>query len=226
MIKFLLDAATSFTSITSVLLSIVIMICFYIYINRKIHKLEHKVDNVLGQTIHMVQEVIDESKQLKSQYYFGGQQNIPSSKDTETDKDESKNINNVYAGEYQHDDEVRDVEDEEEDSDDDSYYNEEDSDDDDDNNNDEDDSLTEIQDMNESLKEPIEVESDENTPSIDIKQVYDIKSIHMEDNEIQEKELKKYTVAELREKAIQLDLKTAEELKKMKKNDIIKLLEQ
>ena len=79
------------------------------------------------------------------------------------------------------------------------------------------------------IEEPVQLSTDDVIP------IFDIKSIHMDDvlqtnpddrkDEGSQKELKKQSVSDLRKKVVDLNLKTPEEVKKMKKGDIIKLLE-
>lgn len=212
--KFLLDAVNSFTSITGVLISIVIMICFYIYINRRIHKIETKIDGVLGKTLQMVQEVVNESKHV--QCYTQ-----PQNTDQEINREyhEGQNNNEAY--------DVNNIEEDESDSEEDDEHYE----DDDDEDIDSDINENELIDANGGVRET-SLHLDESTQMTtdDVIPIFDIKSIHMDDVETQdkdedlEKELKKKTVSDLRKQIVDMNLKTHEEAKKMKKGDIIKLL--
>lgn len=204
--KFLLDAVNSFTSITGVLISIVIMICFYIYINRRIHKIETKIDGVLGKTLQMVQEVVNESKHV--QCYTQ-----PQNTDQEINREyhEDQNNNESYTTNITEEDESDSEEDDE-------HY------EDDDEDIDSDIDENELIDANGDVRET-SLHLDESTD--DVIPIFDIKSIHMDDvdkDEDLEKELKKKTVSDLRKQIVDMKLKTHEEAKKMKKGDIIKLL--
>lgn len=212
--KFLLDAATSFTSITGVLLSIVIMICFYIYINRRIYKIESKIDGVLSKTLQMVQEVVDESKHVQCYTQPEHSQTFNTDQETNRECDDVQYNNHeeeVEHGEYDDDDDDEDYEDDDDDETDESDINE-----------------NEIMDTDGHIHDTNHPEEIEQMTTDDVIPIFDIKSIHMDTdntNEQSEKELKKQTVSDLRKKIVDMNLKTHEEAKKMKKGDIIQLLE-
>lgn len=203
--KFLLDIATSITSITGILITIVIMICFYIYMNRRIHKIENKIDNVLNKTLQTVQEVVNESNHV----HCYSQPQEP----TREYRDDGGNDNEYYDN---NNSEEEDNESEEEDneSEDDEHY-EDDEDDIDEN---------ELIDANETNLRETSLDLDESNQKTtdDVIPIFDTKHIHTEDKG---NELKKKSVSDLRKQIVDMNLRTHEEAKKMKKVDIIKLLE-
>ena len=205
--KFLLDIATSITSITGVLITIVIMICFYIYMNRRIHKIENKIDNVLNKTLQTVQEVVNESNHV--QCYSQSQEPTREYRDDDGNNNEYYDANNIEEEDNGSEEEEEDTE-----SGDDEHY-EDDEEDIDEN------ELIDADGMN--LRET-SLDLDESNQNItdDVIPIFDTKYIHTEDKG---NELKKKSVSDLRKQIVDMNLKTYEEAKKMKKVDIIKLLE-
>lgn len=203
--KFLLDIATSITSITGLLITIVIMICFYIYMNRRIHKIENKIDNVLNKTLQTVQEVVNESQHV--QCYSQSQE------PTREYRDDGEN-NNEYYDNNNKEEEDDESEEEDNESENDEHY-EDDEDDIDEN---------ELIDANGiDLRETsLDLDESNQMTTDDVIPIFDIKSIHTEDKG---NELKKKSVSDLRKQVVDMNLKTQEEVKKMKKVDIIRLLE-
>lgn len=203
--KFLLDIATSITSITGVLITIVIMICFYIYMNRRIHKIENKIDNVLNKTLQTVQEVVNESQHV--QCYSQPQE------PTREYRDDGEN-NNEYYDNNNREEEDDESEEEDNESENDEHY------------EDDEDDIDENELINANgidLRETsLDLDESNQMTTDDVIPIFDIKSIHTEDKG---NELKKKSVSDLRKQVVDMNLKTQEEAKKMKKNDIIKLLE-